>query len=105
MVDIKKELGIENLHGRIVVNASVWQKQGEDAVTVEFTSTMRSFKKAERCRKRFSPSATLEIAKSDKSKSHCKTLEALVYRAKKTYEDGLALYDRGACVMGVLKCK
>lgn len=100
--ELESRLGMQGMHGRIKVSASLWRKNGEEPFSVEVESTVRSFKKAEKVQKRVSTDATIEIAQNDRSKSKIPTISALLYRANVSEVKGYALYDKGACFIGVV---
>lgn len=102
MTDLENRLGMQNLHGKIKVSASLWEKNGEEPFTVEVESTVRSFRKAEKVQKRVSVGTTIETARKDRTKSKVPTLSALIYRTDVSEKKGYALYEKGACSMGVI---
>lgn len=101
-MDFEQELGITKYRGDVVLNANLWDNNGElHQFSVE--TTKRMIKKNISSRQRFSIENTIDIC-SKKGKCHTtKKVAALLYRARRSLEKNLAIGDKTACHLGVLQ--
>lgn len=100
LTQFEKDLGLEEVKGAIVVGANIWTKNNGSKISVEVDTTRREFHKAVVSKKRYSMDKMFElIAKGNKSEG----LKALVYRAKFSDAKDLAIREKNAVLLGIMK--
>lgn len=97
LTQFESDLGMKGLHGAIVVNATIWDKQGRESTQTEIHTTVCKFHNAIKSKKRIG----LDNAVKSIGTKGC--LTAMVYRAKISHEKDLALYQKGCCNLGVTR--
>lgn len=100
LTQFEKNLGLEEVKGTIVVGANIWTKKNGSKISVEVDTTRREFHKAVVSEKRYSMDKMFELmAKGNKSEG----LKALVYRAKFSDTKDLAIREKNAVHLGIMK--
>lgn len=100
LTQFEKDLGLEEVKGAIVVGANIWTKKNGSKISVEVDTTRREFHRAVLSEKRYSMDKMFELmAKGNKSEG----LKALVYRAKFSGTKDLAIREKNAVHLGIMK--
>ena len=98
METLEESVGLGGLHNAIVVDGYLWDKKRQFH-KVSTVTTVRRFKSACKSPTRYSTEHTLSLFEEGKPEK----LKALCYRAKVSASKGLAIGDKDACHLGVLK--
>ena len=100
LTKLEQDIGLADVKGTIVVGANIWAKKGQ-RISIEVDTTRRDFHRAMVSDKRYSMEKTLQlVAMGNKQEG----LQALAYRAKYSDEHGLAIGEKNAVHLGVMKC-
>lgn len=100
LTKLEQDIGLADVKGTIVVGANIWVKKGQH-ISVEVNTTRRDFHRAMVADKRYSMEKTLQLMAMGNKKEG---LQALAYRAKYSDEHGLAIGEKNAVHLGVMKC-
>ena len=100
LTKLEQDIGLADVKGTITVGANIWAKKGQ-RISVEVVTTRRAFHNAMVADTRYSMEKTLKLMATGNKKEG---LQALAYRAKYSDEHGLAIGEKNAVHLGVMKC-
>lgn len=99
LTQFEKDLGLEEVKGAIVVSANIWSNSN-NMLSVRVETTRRAFHNAVLSNKRYSMDKMLDLMSKDNKPEG---LKALVYRAKVSAEKDLAIREKNAVHLGIMK--